>query len=127
MTNPTLEDNVTRNAEALVMQPEWVEGGEIWGIFPVFTIQSGDRFRATLGCLKDHAHCDVTIKLDYWADLEARQSLASWTEKHDGSVTVVDIDLSQLAGRSVAFVLGVKANGLPDDDLAAWVRPGIWR
>lgn len=45
--------------------PEMVTLGWIEGTFPVFTVQSRDRFRVTLGCLDNHSDCDGGFVLNY--------------------------------------------------------------
>jgi hypothetical protein len=101
----------------------------ITGSFPAFSVQSGDRFRAVVGCLFESggSACNVLFQLNYIADGGPPQNLGQWIESYDGSVTSLDIDLTPLAGQSVQFVLAVSANGSSDDDSAFWMAPRIMR
>jgi hypothetical protein len=111
----------------LLTYPEWIDDGIVRGLYPLYTVQSGDHFMATLGCLNGKATCNVQFRLLYWTDGQPLQSLAVWNESQDGSVTTVDLDLTSIAGQQVALVLEVSANGSATDDAAVWVNPRIMR
>jgi hypothetical protein len=53
--------------------------------------------------------------------------LGTFHETCDGNLTVVDLDLSSLAGHTVQFALVVLANGSSAQDWAIWVNPHIER
>ena len=53
-------------------------------------------------------------------------SVTGW-KSCDNNVINVDLDLSGLAGKTVQFVLIVKAEGAWDNDTAQWIFPRIVR
>ena len=125
--NPVLENGVTETRPTLLTVPQQTTDGLIRGIFPDFTVQSGDHFQATISCLSGAAACDVMFQLNYKIGDGTIQNLASWTETHNNQTLAVDIDLTPLAGKSVKFILTVLANGQPIDDQALWILPRIMR
>ena len=125
--NPVLENGVTETQLTLRTVPQQIPDGLIRGTFPDFTVQSGDHFKATIGCLSGATACDVMFQLNYRIGDGNIQNLASWTETNNGQTQTVDIDLTPLAGKSVKFILTVLANGQPTDDQALWILPRIMR
>jgi hypothetical protein len=69
----------------------------------------------------------VTFRLDFLnTKTGSVKSLGVWQEIYDGMVTVVDLDLSQHAGKTVRFILTVEvAGGDPGRANAFWFVPGI--
>jgi len=55
------------------------------------------------------------------------KTIESWDEVYDGDTTRIDIDLSNLAGEKVKFILVVKTDGSSRDDAAFWLVPQISR
>ena len=123
----TLESGQTDSLASLLTYPQWIENGLIRGLYPLYRVESGDRFQATLGCMSGKTSCNVQFRLLYWTEDQPLQSLRTWIESYDGSVTDVDIALASLAGQHVAFALEVSAEGSPTEDAAVWVRPRIMR
>ena len=125
LNNPDLE-NKKENEPALWTVPNDDGDGYISGKFPAVQIANGDHFMAWVGCLDDSEGCKVTFYLDYQVDGGPVQSMGSWDEVYDGQVTVIDIDLSSLAGKNVTFILSVEVdNSDPDDANAFWFAPRI--
>jgi len=124
---PKLEGGHQDDEPALITVPAAGDGGYIVGKFPVFKVQSGDRFKAIIGCLDGAPNCNVTFQLNYIADGGSEQSLGSWTQTSDGKWDQLNIDLSTLNGKSVQFILKVLSNGNSQDDLAFWLAPRIVR
>jgi hypothetical protein len=115
-------------AKILETQPQSVNDGVITGRYPVYTVTSGEHFKAKIGFL---AQADGTcgagnakFQLNY-KESGVLKPLGEWTETCDGTMKSVDVDLSSLAGKSVEFVLGVLANGPASQDWAVWVSPQI--
>jgi hypothetical protein len=48
------------------------------------------------------------------------QQLSEWQKSCDGSLVLVNKDISGYAGREVQFVLTVLADGSPVNDLVVW-------
>lgn len=126
VNDPALESRL-ENEPALWTQPENIEDGLIQGTYPEYTVETGDHFRATIGCLAGYDRCKVMFQLKYQIGDNDVKNLGSWDEVYDGNTTRIDIDLSSLAGEKVKFILIVKADGSPRDDAAFWLVPQISR
>ena len=130
LSNPNLESR-HENESTIWTNPEMTNDGWITGSYPGIKIKSGDHFVADIGCLADHPKCDVIFQLGYRsAGTEAdtnTDNLGEWHEVYDGKTTRVNVDLSDLDGEKVEFVLTVLANGSSKDDAAFWLMPQIIR
>ena len=70
----------------------------------------------------------MTFNLSYQVEGGPVGSLGQWTEKYDGQITDIDVDLSSLVGESVTFILGVVVRGGdPENAQAFWFNPHIMR
>ena len=125
--SPVLETGKHENEPALFTHPDYEAGGWIVGVYPAYRVQSGDRFRADIGCLADSKGCDVTFALQYQIQGQAVKSLGAWRESYDGKITRLDLDLSFLAGQTVQFTLSVSNHGKPARANAFWLVPAIQR
>lgn len=128
--NPQLENGDVMPKPGLWTHPEWKEDGVISGRYPAFKVQAGDRFRATIACLYNEDGsdaCNVRFQLNYRADGGALTPFREWSQKYEGNVQSLDLDLSELAGKNVEFVLAVLANGDFSYDWAFWYQPRIVR
>jgi hypothetical protein len=109
LANPHLE-NRKENELALWVHPNEAKYGWLEGSYPPVHIHRGDHFKAWVGCLKGNERCNLTFYLDYEAHDGRVQRLGEWTEVYDGEVSIIDVDLTDLAGESASFILGVEAN-----------------
>lgn len=125
--NPVIEGDVKKTLPTIIMIPNDGTGGYLTGVFPPFQINTGDRFKSTIGCLAASPSCDVDFELSYIADDGKTYFLGGWGHTMDAYRDEVDIDLSNLAGTTPRFVLTVKNNGSSTDDRAFWMWPNIWR
>lgn len=123
--NPRLEDGSTDNEPGLLTNPPAASDGVILGIFPEFTVHTGDHFMAVLGCEYKAADCNVTFELNYTIDEGPIQNYARYPATYDQKFMVVDTDLYQLKGKTVRFVLTVRSNGPTDGNRAQWLKPRI--
>jgi hypothetical protein len=119
-------ENRTEVGRTLVTHPKHVDYGSVYGTFPEYTVQSDDHFKSRLGFLEDCGEGRVVFQLWYQQG-EAQTKLAEWSDSCDGSLVVVDTDLSNLVGKKVQFVLVVSADGSPVDDMAIWGSTRIER
>jgi hypothetical protein len=124
INNPILENGSVDNEPGLQVHPQMVEKGWIRGTFPEMTVSKGVNFYAIIGCY-DASKCDVRFRLNYKIDGGEEQTLAKWYEVQDGKFTRVKINLDELAGKNVSFILVTNANGSPENDLAMWFGPRI--
>jgi hypothetical protein len=131
------EDNVVRLSEAIEMETGitedelglWINLGkmnQVQGTFPAMVLQSGDRFRAGIGCIDESEDCYAQFSLSYKeVGVGTVIELGSWVEKYDDSTQVVDVDLSSLAGKNVKLIL--KAESLTNADVIEvfWFVPHV--
>ncbi len=126
LENPAFEDRETFSQPSLLFSPQQITNGYIQAIYPEFTVQNGDRFRARVGCELNATSCYVAYRLDYQIGNTIR---TFWTfrEKHEGWTYDANLNLSPLAGQSVRFILYMSAWGSPVGDRAFWGNPVITR
>jgi hypothetical protein len=121
-------ENGKTSGKVLLTVPRQQEDGYVYGIFPFYQIQTGDHFKARVGfaansdgrCGEGKAIFQVAVKDG--ADISTLQEVSAAC---DGSLTPIDLDLSALRGRSLQFILAVRAAGSPQDDWAVWNSPQI--
>ena len=114
----TLE-NGSEAGKTLITHPKHNDDGKITGTFSEFKVEDGDHFKAKLGFLEDCGNGQVIFQL-WYKEGDNTQMLQEWHEACDGHLTFADVDLSDLSGKTVQFVLVVLADGSPEDDLAIW-------
>jgi hypothetical protein len=122
-----MEGGRKENEPGLWTHPEAVEDGRIRGEFPAFKVEDGDVFRAVISCLDNAPSCSVRMRLQYRIGDGSIKTLAEWNEKTDGKYRKVEVDLSELAGKKVKFILTVGTRGDYEDDAAFWLMPRIMR
>lgn len=108
----------------LVVAPQNVYNGYIQGVYPEYTVHTGDRFRASVGCAYGFS-CYVTFRLDYRVNNGPTRTFWAWQEKNEGQVYYLDRDISSLAGQKVSFILSLLATGPATGDRAIWGHPRI--
>jgi hypothetical protein len=129
VASPKLEDGST-GAAGLLVVPQNTTGGFVQGIYPAFTVQSGDRFQSTVNCAFGATACYVAFRLDYQIGSGAVQTLKVWKERNEGLFYNLDIPLASLAGQNVKFILylaDISGKGVPSGDRAVWSGPRITR
>ncbi len=124
---PKLESGTLDNRPGLLTFPQNVNNGYIQGIYPAYTVKSGDRFRATVGCEGGATSCYVVYRLDYSISGSSTvQTFWAFVEKLEGLNYNADISLSTLAGQNVKFILTILSTGSPAGDRALWIAPMIY-
>jgi hypothetical protein len=122
-----LEDG-SAPSKVLETHPQMVNDGVITGLYPAYTVVSGEHFKARIGFLAvSDGTCgtgNATFQLNY-REAGVDKPLGQWSETCDGALRDVDVDLSSLAGKTVQFVLAVLANGSSSQDWAVWVSPQV--
>ena len=126
LDTPNLE-NRQEDELTLWTHPDNNSSGWISGTYPEFTIQPNHHFKAWVGCLDESKGCNIVFRLGF-KNLKNGlvRTLGSWQEVYDGEITMIDLDLSQHAGKHVRFILTVEVNG-GDQGRANgfWLVPGI--
>lgn len=122
-----LEDG-SSPSKVLETHPQLVNDGVITGLYPAYTVVSGEHFKAKVGFLaQNDGSCgvgNVKFQLNY-REAGVTKSLGEWAESCDGALRDVDVDLTSLAGKTVQFALAISANGSSSQDWAVWVSPQI--
>jgi hypothetical protein len=127
LDQPALE-NRNENEFTLWVHPNEERYGWIEGTYPLFEVEQGDTFKAWVGCLAGENRCDLTFYLGYETQDGQEYMLEEWVEDYDGKVTDISLDLSDLAGEAVRFILGTEANTLNVGDAHGfWFVPRIER
>jgi len=121
---PKMEDGEVRGSGLLTF-PEKGNNGIITGKYSGFKIQSGDHFKALIGCQYNANDCNMIFKLEYKIGSDPAKTLGQWQEVYEGKYYAIDIDLSFLSGQKVRFILTVLANGSSHEDFGLWVNPRI--
>lgn len=124
LERPELESRV-ENEPALWTRPAPGRQGWIIAEYPPYLVRNGDHFRAEIGCLYDSPDCELRFQLDYRTANGVVRNLGSWREDYDSTTTLIDLDLSNLAGLSVNFILSVNNLGDDQDANAFWFVPHI--
>jgi len=125
--NQKLEDG-TSPSKVLETHPQWVDNGVITGLYPAYTVVSGEHFKAKIGFLaQSDGTCgsgNVKFQLNY-KESNVLKNLGEWADTCDGVLKDVDVDLSSIAGKTVQIALAVLANGSAGQDWAVWVGPQV--
>jgi len=115
-------------AKILETSPQAVDNGEIRGLFPAYTVVSGEHFTAKIGFLaQPDGTCgtgNVKFQLNY-KEAGVLKPLGEWSETCDNALRSIDVNLTSLAGKALEFELKVLANGPAAQDWAVWVAPQI--
>jgi hypothetical protein len=128
MTDVPLETGAN-SGKLLLTVPKNEPDGLVYGIFEPFTVRRGDHFLARVGFMVPSGACqggEAIFQVVYREDSDINE-LGEWRESCNGRLTVIDIDLSELRGRTVQFGLVVRAGDSAAGDLAIWNSPRIER
>ncbi|MBI5351015.1 MAG: hypothetical protein HZB50_00090 [Chloroflexi bacterium] len=126
--DPTSE-GLPAGTPVLMTIPAWNGFAALFLRYPALTIQAGDRFRATIQCQSTSTACDVSFGLDYYdANGKYHSPLGMWNQNTGMTPTVIDFDLSSLAGQNVDLVLAIRPNNSsPQFDAGLWIAPQVFR
>jgi hypothetical protein len=122
---PVLEGGYKEDETALVTIPSDGDGGWITGTYPEMKVGSDKHFVAMIGCMNSSSKCDATLKLNYRIDGGSVHNLGSWQEKSDKKFHHISVDLADLEGEKVQFILRVNNNGDSNDDRIFWIAAAV--
>jgi uncharacterized repeat protein (TIGR01451 family) len=125
MTNPQLENGSTFTGSGLLTVPQNVAGGYIMGVYPDYTVQSGDRFKSIVNCQPGATACDVFFQLQYQVGSGPVTTYWQFHERFEGLFYSANIDLGPLVGQTVKFILRVSNSASSTNGLALWAGPRI--
>ena len=120
-----LEDGTTASLPTLLTFPSASSNGYIQGTYPEVQVQAGDHLQTTVSCENGATACSVLFSIRYLDSSGSPHDLWTLGEFYDGKYFNLDLDLSQLAGQKVDFILGVSSIGSSIGDRALWVAPRI--
>jgi hypothetical protein len=123
---PRFSNGATEDEPGLILHPPSEDGGLISGTFPAYRVEPGDQFRVLLGCSAGSSGCQARCQLNF-RENDTLSPIAEWIIGEADGVRNIGVDLSFLAGRSVAFVLAVDADGPGASDATLWITPSIMR
>ena len=119
-----MESGKWEDEPAIIVNVESEE--RVRGIYPSYLVKPGDRFVSQIGCIYDNPNCKVKMVLAYQVKgSDDRLVLGEWRESLDGNTTVIDIDLSSLAGKDVIFILDMEAKSQSKTNEVFWFLPSI--
>ena len=102
-----LEDG-SASAKILEIHLQWVNGGTMTGVYPPYRVVSGAHFKSQVGFLAlGDGSCGTgndKFRLDY-NEAGVTKPLGEWTERCDGTLRNLGVDLSSLGGKNVQFAL----------------------
>ncbi len=111
------------SGKVLLTYPKHDSSGAITGTYPAYQVQSGDRLRGRIGFLANpDGLCGagkVTFQI-YAIEGSNTRLLSEWNKTCEGRLIPFDISLSSLVGKTVNFVLVVRAGTSFQDDWAIW-------
>lgn len=123
-TSFEMESEKTEDEPALLINV--AKEDRIRGAYPAYTVEDGDHFISRIGCVYDYESCKVKVALTYKIKgTDTTVKLDEWTEKYDGNTTLIDVDLSSLAGEEVIFTLDISSLSTSNNNLMFWFVPGI--
>jgi hypothetical protein len=122
---PKLENGRTEDESTLWSRPEATRDGWIQGVYPPYKVREGDHFFAEVGCLADNKDCELVFSLDYQISGGPVKNLGEWYEIYDGGTTIIDVDLSNLEGKTLQFILSVTNYGKPSHANPFWLVPSV--
>ena len=125
LQNARLETGSNESSPVLLTYPENSDSGAITGRYPAILVQKGYHFQTTIGCLYGATNCNVVYQVNYSIDNGDPENLGQYSQVDDGSIQGIDLDLSDLSGKSVQIILAVVANGSAEQAEAVWVYPRI--
>jgi len=126
IATPALEDGSTPGYPAIRARPG-AANATVSGMYPEYEVRPGDHFRAIVSCEANTPACSALLRLSYLDSSGAINDLWAVGEFQDGNYSLVDVDLSALAGQRVKLILNATALNADPNNNIFWVSPGIYR
>jgi len=117
-----LETGAT-SGKVLLTFPKHQSDGFVLGTYPAYLVQSGDHLKGKLGFVLNPGDTCGSGKVKfqiYTTSGAETKLLKEWGKSCDGRFIDVDLNLSELKGKSVQFILRLNADGSFEDDWAIW-------
>jgi hypothetical protein len=115
------------SGKLLLTYPKHVSNGFIQGVYPQYLVQPGDHLKGRLGFMLPTETCgDGLVNFEIYYRIGDKDTLLDrWKETCNGTLTAIDLDLTSLKGKTLRFVLVVKAGNSSADDWAVWNSLGV--
>jgi hypothetical protein len=123
--NIVLENGKTYS-KVLATYPQRIVDGLITGLFPSYKVKDGDHFITQLGFRDGCEGGSVQYRFGYKEGSNVI-IIHKWNKSCDGTLLTIDLDLSDLAGKTVQFILEVSTRGPFEKDRSIWISPRIER
>ncbi len=118
-----LEDGATYD-HVLLTYPQYIPSGVINGVYPFYTVQNGDHFRASIGFSSECTGAKGAFQVKYRVG-NTDTILGNWYLFEDGKLNPVDLDLSLINGMTVQFMLQAIADGSTQGYCFVWLNPRV--
>ncbi len=131
-TNITLEDNNIYD-KVLETHPEWVDNGYISGSYYelfntyAYKVKAGEHFYARCGFIKNASAGKVKYSVMIRCEGGPNTWIFEGVKTYDGTVKVINVDLTPYAGKKADFILQVSAESSSGQDWAVWEQARIIR
>jgi len=131
-TNINLEDN-HNYAKVLETHPQWVDNGYIQGSYKElyntlgYTVKPGEHFYAEVGFVKNAVNGKVRYKVMIRPEGGANTWIIDTVKSYDGTIKVLDANLTPFAGKKADFILDIETEGSSQQDWAVWSEAQIIR
>jgi hypothetical protein len=131
-TNITLEDNNNYD-KVLETHPQWIDNGYISGSYYelfntyAYKVKAGEHFYARCGFIKNASAGKVKYSVMIRCEGGPNTWIFEGVKPYDGTVKVINVDLTPYAGKKADFILQVSAEGSSGQDWAVWEQARIIR
>ena len=131
-TSIALEDNNVYD-KVLETHPEWIDNGMISGTYLelyntyAYKVKAGEHFYARCGFIKGASAGKVRYSVRIRCEGGPNTVIFEGVKAYDGTVKVIDVDLTPYAGKKADFILQVSAEGSSGQDWAVWEQARIIR
>jgi len=121
-------ENGAVSGKVLVTIPSHTLDGYIQGVFPAYRVQGQDHFKARVGFATsgECAGGEYTFEI-FYKEGDDIELLERVNKSCDGRLLSLDLPLTRLRGKTLEFILVVRADGRFGGDWPVWNSPRIER
>jgi hypothetical protein len=119
---PSFEGGSIDNEPAISILLPAEKGSTLTATYPAMIIQPGDHLHLTTACANETPQCDLTFKVIAFAENKS-VILGEWHEISDGVMQSIDLELMDLANKSVQFIFSLTSNGAIEGNRGLWFFP----
>jgi Ig-like domain from next to BRCA1 gene len=119
---PSFEGGSVDNEPAISILLPAEKNSTMTATYPAMIIRPGDHLHLTTACANGAPQCDLTFKVIALTE-GTRKVLCEWHEISDGIMHPLDLELNDLADKSVQFVFSLSSNGAIEGNRGLWFFP----